>query len=179
MKVIDFRDNQKIIEDVIPLFLEAFPEEERPPVSLLKKTIKRKSSELLAYYDKDEFIGFTLLSFYKDLAYMYFFAVSSSKRNQGYGSKILHLLFERHEDITIFLLYDEIDDKYPDNELRKRRRSFYLRNGFKENDFHANEFGVNYGSLYHGVQKVSYETYHELMVNNVGKVVEDKIKRVG
>ena len=178
MEIINFKDNHKVLKDVIPLFIEAFPEDERPPVFIFKRTVKRKSSELLTFYDHDEFVGFSLLTFYKWYAYMYFLAVEKKKRNQGYGGEILKSIFNLFSDTTIFLLHEEIDDKYPDNEMRKRRKTFYLRNGFKENGFKTNEFGVVYDSCYHGPSPVSFEQYFELMRHNVGKIIEHNIKRV-
>ena len=178
MEIVNFKENHKVLKDVIPLFLEAFPEDERPPVFIFKKTVKRKNSELLTFYDKGEFIGFSLLCFYEDVAYMYFLAVVKEKRNQGYGGQILQSLFNLFSGTTIFLLHEEIDDKYRDNEMRKRRKEFYLRNGFKENGFKADEFGVVYDSCYHGSHPVSFEQYYSLMRYNVGKLVERNIKRV-
>ncbi len=178
MQVINYKDNHKVIDDVIPLYLEAFPEDERPQVFIFKRTCKRKNSELITFYENNEFVGFALLSFYEDLAYLYFLAVSSNKRNQGFGAKILKSLFDRYQDTTIFLLHEEIDNKYPDNEMRKRRKGFYLRNGFIDNKLKVNEFGVTYDSCYHGSHIVSFEQYYSLMRHNVGKLVENNIKRV-
>lgn len=178
MQVINYKDNHKVIDDVIPLYLEAFPEDERPPVFIFKRTCKRKNSELITFYEDNQFIGFALLSFFENLAYLYFLAVKKEKRNKGYGAIILKTLFSLYPTATIFLLHEEIDNKYPDNELRKRRKKIYLRNGFIDNELKVNEFGVVYDSCYHGNRKVSFEEYYSLMRHNVGKLVENNIKRV-
>ena len=62
-----YKDQPNIKEDISSLFLEAFPEDERPPLNIFLKSLKQKEITLLAFYDEDAFIGFTYLAIYKDI----------------------------------------------------------------------------------------------------------------
>ena len=163
MNKVSLSENKKIKKDITPLFKKAFPKDERPPVYYFYKNIKRyNENKLFAYYDEEEFIGFTYLTFYKDIVYLFFLAVSENKRNQGYGSKILSLIKEEYKDKVILLCYEEIDEKYPDYENRKKRESFYLKNGFVSNNLKTNEFGVIFQTAYIGTHQVSFSDYQQI-----------------
>lgn len=80
--------------------------------------------------------------------------------------------------MTYFLCHEEIDEKYPDNELRIKRKDFYYRNGFKDNKLKTREYGVNYETCYHGQHLVSFEDYISLMTNFFGEIVKNIIIKI-
>ena len=179
MKIINYKKDESIKKDVTPLYIDAFPEEERPPVNIFYQIGKKDFADIEVYYtEKDEFIGFTLLTYNRDLLYLFFLAVTPSKRNQGYGSKILDSIKERFKDKNILICYDEIDDKYDDIELRTRRKNFYNRNGFKDNNLKTFEYGVVYDTCYRGKHKVSYQEYEDLYLTLFGKEILKNIHEV-
>ena len=177
MKIVSYKENPKIEKDVKPLYLKAFPVDERPPANRFFINNKRDENNIYAYYDNDEFIGFTQLTFYKDIVCIFFLAVSENKRNQGYGSKILDSVKNEYRDKVILLCYEEVDKKYKDNENRIKRREFYRKNGFLDNEMKSNEFGVVFESGYYGSHKVSFEDYVEIFVLGFGGFVRNFIKR--
>ena len=177
MKYLNFKNNQDIRKDIEPLYVGAFPEEERPPEWLFFENALKVDNQLLGVYEKDEFIGFTNLLFHNDLCYIFFLAVSSEYRNKGYGSQIIQDVFKMYPDKTFVLCYEEIDDKYSDNDLRKRRRDFYYRNGFKDNNLKTCEYYVRYDTCYHGSHQVSFEEYLGLMVHCYGSRAKKFIKK--
>ena len=177
MKYINFKDNSEIRKDIEPLYVGAFPEEERPPEWLFFENALKEDNELLGFYENDEFIGFTNLLFHNDLCYMFFLAVSPEHRNKGYGSQIIQDAFKLYPDKTFVLCYEEIDDKYDDIELRKRRRDFYYRNGFKDNNLKTCEYWVNYDTCYHGSHQVSFDEYLGLMIHCYGWRAKKYIKK--
>ena len=89
MKIVNYINDKNIRKDVEPLFLSSFPETERPGPDIFFSSFKKESNVLYAFYDKDKFIGFTSLIIYKDIAYIFFLAVSPSLRGKGYGSQII------------------------------------------------------------------------------------------
>lgn len=178
MKYLNYKDNPSIRKDIKPLYVSAFPEDERPPVDMFFDTVTLDNDELLGFYDNDEFVGFTNLITYKDICYLFFFAVKEDKRNKGYGTKILSIIKELYKDKVITLCYEEIDDKYPDIELRKRRKSFYYRNGFKDNKMKTCEYGVNYETCYIGNHNVTFEDYLGLYKSVFGERVKSIIKEI-
>ena len=177
MKFVNYKEDKRVRSDVEQLYISAFPEEERPPEWLFFENALKEDNELLGFYKEKSFIGFTNLLFYKDLCYMFFLAVSPDHRNKGYGSKIIQEAFKLYSDKTFILCYEEIDDKYQDNELRKRRRNFYYRNGFKDNNLKTCEYWVNYDTCYHGKHQVPFEDYLALMVHCYGNRAKQYIKK--
>lgn len=177
MKFINYKSNQNIKKDIEPLYISSFPEEERPPVEMFFSFALKEDNDIYAVYDNNSFIGFTNLLFYKDLCYLFFLAVSPEYRNKGYGSQIVQEVLKKYPDKTFILCYDEVDDKYSDNELRKRRREFYLRNGFKDNNLKTCEYGVRYDTVYHGLHQVSFEDYLGIFLHCYGPGVEKIVKK--
>ena len=51
MIVKDFRDYPQIKKDIRPLFLSAFPEDERPPADIYFKNFKKDINQLFGFYD--------------------------------------------------------------------------------------------------------------------------------
>ena len=178
MNQINFKNNPIIRRDREPLYVSAFPEDERPPVEMFFKTVTLVNDQLLGFYEDKSFIGFANVITYKDICYLFFFAITPEKRNQGYGTRILQILKEMYKDKVLTLCYEEIDDKYQDIELRKRRKDFYYRNGFKDNEMKTCEYGVNYETCYIGNHKVSFKDYLGLYRSVFGDRVKSIIKEL-
>ena len=177
MEFINYKDNPKIRKEIQHLYITAFPRVERPPVNMFFDNAKKANNDLYAIYEDDKFIGFTDLLFYKDLCYLFFLAVTPENRNKGYGSQIIKEVFELHKDKTFILCYDEVDEQYSDNSLRIRRKNFYLRNGFKDNQLKTCEYGVRYDTCYHGDHLVSFEDYLGLFVHCYGPQAKAIVKK--
>ena len=169
MIVKDFRDYPQIKKDIRPLFLSAFPEDERPPANIYFKNFKKDINQLFGFYDGDTFIGFASVTFYKDICYLFFLAVKEEQRDKGYGSKIISILKEIFKDYVLLICYEEVDEKYPDYENRLRREKFYVRNGFIKNPLKTNEFGVIFQSAYIGKHIVTFEEYKEIFASGFGE----------
>ncbi len=159
-----YSNQENIKKDVGDLLVEAFPEDERPPVDIFFKNliINKEHTRLIAYYDNNTFVGFTSLVFYKDICYLFFLAVSPTLRHQGYGSQILEIIKNDYQDYIILLAFEEVDPQYDNYEERKNRKAFYLNHGFKDNGFKSNEWGVIFETAYIGKRKVSFLEYKEI-----------------
>lgn len=177
MKFLNYKQNLKSREEIENLYVSAFPPEERPPEEMFFSNALKDCNELYAIYEDNQFIGFTNLLFYKDLCYLFFLAVSPEQRNKGYGSQIIKEIFKMHPNKNFILCYDEIDEKYHDNSLRIRRRDFYYRNGFKDNNLKTCEYGVKYDTCYHGSRHVSFEDYLGLFIHCYGPEAKRIVKR--
>ncbi|MBQ2908767.1 MAG: hypothetical protein IJE56_02300, partial [Clostridia bacterium] len=57
------------------LFISAFPKEERPPFYALKRKLKTGEAKMYVAKDNGNFISFIHLVCYKDLIYLFFFAI--------------------------------------------------------------------------------------------------------
>ena len=154
-----YKEQTNIKKDISDLFLEAFPENERPPLNIFLKSLKQKEITLLAFYDEDIFIGFTYLAIHKDICCLYFFAVDKDHRHQGYGGQIIESLKKEYKDYVLMLCYEEVDSKYENYEERVSRKAFYYKHGFKDNKIKTNEYGVIYETAYIGSHYVSFVDY--------------------
>ena len=157
-----YTDQINIKEDVSTLLVEAFPENERPPVDFFFENIKKDNNELITFYDENAFIGFTALAFYQDICYIFFLAVSPTKRHQGYGSQILETIKKDYQDYILLLAYEEVDHKYSNYLERVNREQFYLKHGFINNNLITDEWGVHFQTAYIGKRKVTFEEYQEI-----------------
>ena len=178
MKFVNYKDYPEIRKDIEPLYIDAFPEDERPPAEMFFQTANLDNDQLYGFYDEDSFVGFANVITYKDIVYLFFLAVTPKNRNKGYGSIILSILKEMYKNKVLTLCYEEIDNKYPDIELRKRRKNFYYRNGFKDNEMKTCEYGVNYETCYIGHHKVNFEDYLGLYRSVFGDRVNSIIKEI-
>ena len=170
MNKISFKENPSIKSDIEALYLSAFPEDERPPFFWYYQVFTNtEDSHILAYYNEGEFIGFIHYVTYLDVVYIAFFAVTDSKRNQGYGTSILREMKELFPDKTLLLCFEEINKKYPDNANRIKRMEFYKSNGYVDNGLKTQEGDVVYQSAYNGSHKVSYQEYQQIFDLVYGK----------
>lgn len=127
------------------LFEHAFPIEERPPFNIF---INFKKQELYNVYLNDEFVGLVDLVIKDDIIYLFFLAVKKKYRYNGIGSQILHDLQDKYINYNIFLLAEEVNDKYIDNINRINRLKFYERNGFIISSTIITEYDIRYQVLY-------------------------------
>ena len=154
------KQDPSTVNDVKELYLSAFPMDERPPWSFIyNNNMKHDEDIIIAYYDNNEFIGFTFLTLYKDIVYLSYFAIKEEKRGKGYGSLLLEELKELSKDKVLLLCFEEVNPKYPDYQNRLRRENFYKRHGFIDNGLLTKEGDVVYQSSYIGSHKVTFAEY--------------------
>ena len=72
MDVIEYKNHKEIRRDVEPLYISAFPEEERPPIEMYFHSFEIEGNELFGFYIDKTFIGFTSVKIYKDICYFFF-----------------------------------------------------------------------------------------------------------
>ena len=178
LKQIVYSSQKEIKTSVTALLLEAFPEEERPPVPLFFKNLQRKANRLIAFYNKKDFIGFTYLTFNKDICYIFFLAVEKEHRNKGYGGQILEILKKDYQDYVLLLCYEEVNPQYPNYLERVKREQFYLSHGFKDNNLKTLEYGVAFQSVYYGNHKINFEDYKEIFKLAFGEGHDQHLKQL-
>ncbi len=160
-------------EKIKSLYFEAFPKKERFPFWILKHSIKHGKSNLNAIVDDDKFIGMDYIVNCGDSFYLMFFAINKELRNKNYGSKVLKDLNKKYE--TIFLSIEK-----PKDELSKRRKNFYLRNGFYETNKYCSEAGVDYEILCNNKEYDITKEIHKKRYNNMtnSKIIKFCINRL-
>ena len=166
---IEYIDQLDIKKEVSILLENAFPIDERPPTRYFFKSLEKKENKLFAYYFNNTFIGFSFLSLYQDVCYIFFLAVSETYRHQGFGGQIIEDIKKEYSDLVLLLCFEEVDPKYSNYEERVNRRNFYYSHGFKPNKLKTNEYGVIYETAYIGSHQVDFSSYQEIFVLGFGE----------
>ncbi len=136
----EFKDLQ-LVES---LAKEAFPPEEYLAPSKLIEMSENGEVDFLAIYGGEAFIGFTVVSLYKDMCYLFFLAISPEFRSHGYGGRTIRLLDELYPDKQQVVDFEMIDESALNNAQRITRKAFYMRNGYKETGKFISYLGVDY-----------------------------------
>ncbi len=147
MHTIKITKEFKDLELVEALAKEAFPPEEYLAPSKLIEMSDDGEVDFFALYDVDTFVGFTVISLYEDMCYLFFLAISSEHRSRGYGGKTLRLLDELYPDKQQVVDFEMIDESAANNAQRITRKAFYTRNVYKETGKFISYLGVDYEIL--------------------------------
>lgn len=136
------------------LYGEAFPANERAPLSLLYRKARRPYVDFTAYYDgisgSRTFVGFAYLVRSEDLVFLMYLAIDPRHRSKGYGSRVLEQIRLTYPGCRIMLNIEAPDSKASNAGERLRRREFYVRSGYAGSGFLIKEFGVLYEALIQG-----------------------------
>ena len=119
-------------EKIKQLYETAFPEDEQIPWKDLMRLVEEMPLDFTAYYDGEDFIGFTIVYPRKQFNWYWYFAVREELRGKGYGQQILTQLNEKYKGQTCVLDMESPTQVCENIEQRRRRHAFYLRNGFRD-----------------------------------------------
>lgn len=128
--------------DIKRIYFEAFPQKERMPFPLMVAMSKLWNTQFFGFYDNNLPCGFVYLAFNKKIVFVMFFAVDKYLRSKGYGSSILQQIKSTYSDKKIIISIEPCDEYTEDIELRKKRKAFYMRNGYKETGYKMKLNGV-------------------------------------
>lgn len=167
---------RKHFECIENLYEETFPFEEKKPFDMIMK-YNGKTFELIAVETEEngEFLALVILLKYKDLLLIDYFATTKINRNKGLGTKILKMLLEKYKDKKIFLEIESTEIASDNIEERIKRKNFYLKNGFKKEDFYIDLFGIEMEILSYNC-KILVEEYFDLYLNQFNGRMQDIIK---
>lgn len=122
---------QKIKE----IYTSSFLKEDRMPFWLMLIMAKRKNTDFLSFHDKDTLCGFVYMATTDNLTFVMFFAVDESNRSRGYGSRILDEIQSIYPDNKMIVSIERCDVEAEDIEQRRRRKKFYINNGYIETGY--------------------------------------------
>lgn len=145
MEFLDIRaEGSRYKKDLYELYEEAFPPEEKKPLSLMEDLCKEGKMEMLALTDGQEFIGLAVNMLSEQTALLDYFAIVKEKRSDGYGGKAVRSLIQRFENKK-YIFEIEMQDPNAENAVeRERRKRFYLKNGLKETGVFANVYQTDF-----------------------------------
>ncbi|MCF0114815.1 MAG: GNAT family N-acetyltransferase [Erysipelotrichaceae bacterium] len=156
---------QNYSKELLRLYNDNFPVNERVPFERLIKGLD-KGSTMTAYYDKDEFIGFTYLYHYQKLTYFAYLVIEEKHRGKGYATQIIQHIQATYPH-KIVLDIECLDPSAHNADQRKKRRDLYLKNGFVSTNVFYYFYHVNYELLScHGL--CSAKEYSDLIITHWG-----------
>lgn len=111
-------------DDLYHLFEDSFPRDEFRPYNIQRKLLSHPHYQIFVYEKDCELAAFFATWEGPDFIFLEHFAVKSSFRNGGLGSKLLQAFLEQQVKPVV------IEIEPPEGEIEKRRARFYERNGF-------------------------------------------------
>lgn len=125
--------HSKDIKKIKQLYIDAFPENER---FSFEKMIKNENGhyETFGFYKDGSFCGFAILLNSLDISHIIYFATLPELRGKGLGAKALAAMGRIKSGKRIIV---DIEREVPgceENEIRRRRKNFYIRNGYSETE---------------------------------------------
>ena len=137
-------------EDVRRLYESAFPKEEQIPWKDLMRLMKTMSLDFTVYYEDGNLVGLTIVYPRKQFNWFWYFAVPEELRGQGIGQRILTQLIEKYGGQSNILDMESPEQVCENSEQRKRRHTFYLRNGFRDTGVGKSFKGIDYTIMMNG-----------------------------
>ena len=134
----------KNLAEIRELYERAFPKNERRPFMELL-SVPESPAETVALYDGEQFCGFAVFLNGVGISHIIYLAIEENLRNRGYSSSALQLLHEYKSGRRIMVDIELEKQNAKNNEQRRKRKQFYLRNGYKQT------------SIYYRWQKEDYE----------------------
>lgn len=176
--IIGIAEKEELLQ-IRRLYMQAFPKAERKPFAMIKQKVQKGSMDILAVRGENlALTGFAITLKYKDMVLIDYFAIAPEFRNRGVGSEALRLLREWYRDIRLFLEIEVVDPEAVNYEERRRRKQFYLRNGFSETGKFVSIFGVRMELMTYQCE-ISCQDYIQLYEHGLSKAFAEVIKGCG
>ncbi len=168
MRFVKVSKNMDIYAEIRKLYKQAFPANERAPFFLLMKKAGSAAADFWALYDGQKWVGIAYVVKYKQLAYLFYFAVKAEERGKGYGKTAIEALKKQYHGSRFFLALETLDKAADNYEQRVKRHSFYEKCGLSDMPYKLKEASVIYDIMGIG-EAVEPEEYREMMELYVGK----------
>lgn len=149
-------------DEVVKLYNEAFPKRCKISFESLIEHIETGEGELTAYYIKKTFVAFSYVCYFKDIIYLFYFAVDPEQRNRGYGTTILKYLKMKYRGKKFILAAEALTGKKKGEAQRQRRLAFYEKNGFNRSKYIIRENKVLY-EVFHVKKRIEPEEYMDVI----------------
>lgn len=159
------------------LYKSAFPKCEQKPLWLVWQVMQQNKADVWVAKEGKTFVGLAITMNGDDLILLDYLAVSEKKRGTGIGTKMLRCLQQIYQGKRFFLEIENVYEESPEQEMRLRRKHFYLKNDMKEMKIMVNAFGAELEFLTYDCQ-VSFEDYFELYCSCYGAFAAKNIVRL-
>ena len=145
-------------QDIKKIYLNCFDKENRFSIMILLVNIIFKRANMYMLLIKNEVVAFIYLINDNSQKFILYLAVKEKYRNKGIGTYLLKWYLSNNKDNEIYLNIDEINEKYDDCIIRKKRLDFYIRNNFYNTNY-LSVNGCSIGHILSNEQKFNVEKY--------------------
>ncbi len=155
------------------LYNEAFPTEEKIPFFMLLCKVNGKRAKFFTVFDGEIPVALLYNVYYRDIVYVFYFAVNRNLRGEGYGGRIMKTIRQKYKNRRLILAIEKPDGNYGNSTQRIKRLDFYNRCGFEQSGNFVTEGKVTYELLTHSENENSIDTeeYYELIKSYFGKAL--------
>ncbi len=166
--------NDDCFSKAMEIYKGSFPIFERRTMDDQIKALEDENYHFDIIYDKDEIVGILLYWDMGRYKYIEHFAIDSKLRGKNYGSRVLKEFCNHNKNVIL-----EIDP--PIDEISIKRLKFYLKLGFKLQDFDYTHPSYRKGCKRHSLKimtlndnmsKEEFNTFSTLLKRNVMKYSE-------
>ncbi|MFO3718055.1 GNAT family N-acetyltransferase [Anaerococcus sp. ENR1011] len=123
------------------LYKTAFLKEEQVAIQSLYELNNKNLIDINFLKVDCKKIGLAVIYLNQDLNLLSYFAIEEKYRGQGLGTRALALLKDKYDNLIVEIESTNLK-KVHDHDLRKKRKDFYLKNGYKVLDGQVNYFGI-------------------------------------
>ncbi len=167
IRLINISNDSSDLKKIRKLYHAAFPSDERAPFGVLVRRAKKPNISFFSCRDNEKWVGFIYVINHHELSYLYYFAVDDAERGKGYGTAILKAARKKFEGRRLFLVIEEVEEKYSNYEQRVSRLHFYEHSGFMRTGQKVQEAKVIFDLLSIS-GSISNKEYHSLIKTFMG-----------
>lgn len=143
---------------------EAFPPAEYLAPDKIVEMAQASDFDFWALYDEEWFAGYIAVRKYENMTYLFFLAIDAESRSHGYGSSAIETLKALYPNTQQVVDMEMLDENADNAEQRKKRRNFYLRNGYKPTGHFLSYFGVDY-EIFCMDENFDFEMFQQMMTH--------------
>lgn len=134
-------------ENLKALLEEAFPIDEILPLEYYLAYRLNEGVMVYSFEERGRFIGFMQVVSNDDIVYLSYLAFFKSYQCKGYGSQAISYLKSLYPNSPIAVDREVIIPNGEDEQERRRRASFYIKNGFADVPCFQLQLGVVYQTM--------------------------------
>lgn len=140
------------------LYRTSFPRAERKPFLTILKKYRSGNTDIFCICRNGQFLGFASTMNSPDLIMLDYLVIRKSHRGEGIGTAALTKIMEKYSGIAFLLEIESTFEPGPDQELREKRKRFYVNCGLEPLHIMADVFGVKMELLGKNCQ-IDFEQY--------------------
>lgn len=157
------------------LYIEAFPPAERKMFRRILKCYFKRTTDIWCIKQKGRFVGFATTINGDNLVLLDYLATTDKVRNKGIGAVAVRELLNIYKGQGFFVEVESPYEEGEDQEIRQRRKAFYLRNGLVQLNVMAEVFGVKMELLGNNCH-MTYDRYKQFYHDYYSEKAASRVK---